>query len=146
MQIISKNIFNLFGGKNHQFITFDSICASKWQFWLKMVILTPKMVKIIFETICIFTAPKNYTINFEDTPFTPGNCISAKFIPDCAPFNQPSIFKLLCFSNSDSQIWYDHNFDSSTPSESVHHSLISYTYWCYYEWCFSSSVHYNKEI
>ena len=37
-----KNIFFLFGGKNHQWITFDSICASNWPFWLKNVDFNPQ--------------------------------------------------------------------------------------------------------
>ena len=36
-------------------------------FWLKIVILTPKMVKHIFEIIFILTAAKNYTSNFSMT-------------------------------------------------------------------------------
>ena len=34
----------------------------------KLLILTPKMVENMFETIFILTAAKNYTSNFSDTP------------------------------------------------------------------------------
>ena len=71
-------------------------------FWLKTVILTPKMVKYIFEIISILTAAKNYASNFSDTPIGPNNCTSSKAYPT-ALSNQPyfqcifQIFQKFCW-------------------------------------------------
>ena len=69
-------------------------------FGYKMLILTSKMVKFILEIICIFTAPKNYIINFEDTQFTPGYCISARsslivHLPISPQFSNFCFFQIL---------------------------------------------------
>ena len=75
-------------------IKITNFCP-KWSFWgpnwikvLKLVILTPKMVKHIFEIICILTAAKNYTSNFSDPPLGPDHCTSSK-ASLTAPSNQP---------------------------------------------------------
>ena len=66
MQIISKIFLIIFGVKITNFNIHCQIRAFK-----KIVILTPKMVKNIFEIICILTAAKNYTSNFSETPLGP---------------------------------------------------------------------------
>ena len=44
---------------------------------------THKLVTNIFEIICIFTAAKNHTSKFADTPFDPDCCKSLKVVPHC---------------------------------------------------------------
>ena len=44
---------------------------------------TDKLVTNIFEIICIFTAPKNHTSKFADTPIDPDCCKSLKVVPHC---------------------------------------------------------------
>ena len=52
----------------------------------KLVILTIKMVKSIFEIIWIFTAAKIHTSNFVDTPFDTDYCTYSKIIPHRAKY------------------------------------------------------------
>ena len=54
-----KNICIHFGGKNHHLISFDSICTSKWPFWLTNSDFDPRMVNNIFQILWRHPTPFN---------------------------------------------------------------------------------------
>ena len=60
---------------------FIQFATQNDHFWLKIVLLTLKMVENILEIICIFTAARNQTNNFADTHFGPDYCTTASVIP-----------------------------------------------------------------
>ena len=84
----SKIISNHFGSNSLILTPSIQFAPQNDHFWLKIVILTPKMVEYIFEIISILTSAKNYTSNFSDTPFDPEYCTSSKASPTSL-FNQP---------------------------------------------------------
>ena len=82
MQIISKIFFPILGVKITLFVSLNwSFRGTNWIKSARIGDFDPKMVGNIFEIICIFTAAKNHTNNFADTPFGPDYCTSSKVIP-----------------------------------------------------------------
>ena len=71
MQIISKIFSTILGVKITVFSQKWSLIGANLITNVKISYFDPKIVKNIFEFICILTAAKNYTINFSETPLGP---------------------------------------------------------------------------
>ena len=95
-----------FWGSKSQILKLFVKFHSKWSFWIKIEIMTPKML----ENILILTAVKNYTSYFSYNPFGPDYCIYSN-VSLTAPSNQPyfqCIFKIYqFFSPFSKQIYFN---------------------------------------